>query len=72
MDDGCHILGGLDLIQLPLQFFIVDTIEILSPKCFLNIVLPLLSRIINLSTEHLVFLTLLCICRPIQEFIPAS
>ena len=72
MDNGCHILGGLNLIQLPLQFFIVNTIEILSPKYFLNIVLPLLSRIINLLTEHLVFLTLLYICHPVQEFIPAS
>ena len=65
MDNGCHILGGLNLIQLPLQFFIVNTIEILSPKYFLNIVLPLLSHIINLSTEYLIFLALFYICRPV-------
>jgi hypothetical protein len=27
MDAGFHVLGGLDLVQLPLQFFIVDAVR---------------------------------------------
>ena len=72
MDDGFHILGGLDLVQLPLQFFIVDTVEILSPVCLLNVVFPLLSRIVNLLTEHVVSLALLRPCRQVQKFILTS
>ena len=65
MGDGFHILGGLGLVQLPLQFFIVDAVEILSPECLLNVFLLLLSRIVDLSNEHLVSLALLHPCRPV-------
>jgi len=63
MDDEFHILGDLDLVQLPLQFFIVDAVEILSLECFLNVFLSPLSRIVNLSTKHLMSLALLRLCR---------
>jgi hypothetical protein len=43
----------------------MDMVEILSPECLLNIILPLLSRIINLLTEYLVSLALLRIYRQI-------
>lgn len=63
MDNGFHILGGLNLVQLPLQFFIVDTVEILSPECLLNVFLPLLSHISDHLTELLVSLAFLCLFR---------
>jgi hypothetical protein len=72
MDNGFHIRGGLDLIQLPLQFFIVDTVEILSPECLLDIFLPPPSRIIDLSNEHLVSLALLRPFCSVQEFVSTS
>jgi hypothetical protein len=53
------ILGGLDLVQLPLQFFIVNAVEILSQVCLLDIVLQFLGCIIDLSNEYLVSLSLL-------------
>jgi hypothetical protein len=71
IDDGFHILSGLDLVQPPLQFFIVDAVEILLPQCR-NVFLPLLSRTIDLSNEHLVSLALLRLCRPVQESVSAS
>jgi hypothetical protein len=72
INNGFHILGGLDLVQLPLQFFIVDTVEILLPVYLLNIILPLLNHIVNLLTEHVVSLALFRPCCQVQEFILTS
>jgi hypothetical protein len=49
MNDRLHIHGGLDLVQLSLQFFIVDAVEILSPVCNFNVLLSFLGRVVDLS-----------------------
>jgi hypothetical protein len=40
MDNRLYILSSLDLVQLPVQFLIVDTVEILPPVCLLDVLLP--------------------------------
>ena len=44
----------------------------MSPECLLNVFFLLLSRIVNLSNEYLVSLTLFCLLYLVQEFISAS
>ena len=66
INNGFHILSGLDLLQVPLQFFIVNTVETLSPEYLLNVFLPPLSRISDHLTELPVSLALLHLFRQIE------
>ena len=63
IDDGFYIFGSLDLVQLPLQFFIIDIVEMLSLEYLLDVFLSLLSYISDHLTELLVSLALLCLFR---------
>lgn len=50
----------------------MNTVEVLSPECLLDVFLLPLSHIIDLSNKHLASLTLLCLLRLVRESILAS
>ena len=61
-----HILGSLNVVQLPLQL-IIDVIEILPPVCLLYTLLPFLGYTADLLADLLVLFLLRCPLYLIQK-----
>lgn len=58
LHDRRHVLGSLNVVQLLLQLFIMDMIEVLPPVCLLDTLLPFLGYAADLVAELLVLLLL--------------